>query len=52
MDKNTLNAETMWCLNVVKAHYSFRSYDSLENSFKYMFPDSVLTEKCSMGKDN
>ena len=41
----------MWCLNVVKSHYSFRSYDFLKNLFKCIFPDSAITEKFSMGID-
>ena len=51
LDKNTLNAETVWCLNVVKSHHSLRSYDSLKNLFKVIFPDSAIPEKFSLGKD-
>ena len=51
LDKNTLNAETVWCLNVVKCHHSLRSYDSLKNLFKVIFPDSAIPEKFSLGKD-
>ena len=40
LDENTLNAEIIWCLNVVKSDHSFRSCDSLKNLFKVMFPDS------------
>ena len=51
LDKNTLNAEAVWCLNVVKSHHSLRSYDSLKNLFKVIFPDSAIPEKFSLGKD-
>ena len=51
LDKNTLNAETVWCLNVVKSHHSLRSYDSLKNLFKVIFPDSAIPDKFSLGKD-
>ena len=50
LDKNTLNAETVWCLNVVKSHHSLRSYDSLKNLFKVIFPDSAIPDKFSLGK--
>ena len=51
LDKNTLNAEAVCCLNVVKSHHSLRSYDSLKNLFKVIFPDSAIPEKFSLGKD-
>ena len=51
LDNNTLNEETVWCLNVVKSHHSFRSYDSLKNLFKVIFPDSAISDKFSLGKD-
>ena len=34
LDENTLNAEIVWCLNVVKSHHSFRSCDSLKSLFQ------------------
>ena len=51
LDKNTLNAETVRCLNVVKSHHSFRSYDSLKNLFKVIFPDSAIPDEFCLGKD-
>ena len=51
IDENTLNAEILWCLNVVKSHHTFRSCDPLKNLFKVMFPDSAVPEKFSLGKD-
>ena len=50
-NENTLNAEIVWCLNVVKSHHSFRSFDSLKNLFKVMFPNSAIAGKFSLGKD-
>ena len=49
--ENTLNAEIIWCLNVVKSHHSFRSCNSLKNLFKVMFPDSAIPDKFFLGKD-
>ena len=51
VDENTLNAEIIWCLNVVKSHHSFRSCAPLKNIFKVMFPDSRIPEKFTLGKD-
>ena len=51
LDENTLNAEILWCFNVVKSHHTFRSCDSLKNLFKVMFPDSAIPERFSRGKD-
>lgn len=50
-DENNLNTEIMWCLNIVKSHYRFRSCHSLENLLSCMFPHSAITEKSSMRKD-
>ena len=41
----TLNAEIMWCLNVVMSHFSYNSCTELTNLFKVMFPDSELAAK-------
>ena len=43
LDENTLNAEIVWCLNVVKSHHSFTSCDSLKNLFK------VVSRHCHSG---
>ena len=51
LDENTLNAEILWCFNVVKSHHTFRSCDSLKDLFKVMFLDSAIPEKFSLGKD-
>ena len=51
LDENTFNAEIVWCLNVMTSHHSFRSCDSLKNSFKVMLPDSAIPDKFSLGKD-
>ena len=51
LDENILNAEIIWCLNVVRSHHSFRSCDSLKNLFKVMFPYSDIPDKFSLGKD-
>ena len=45
LGENTLNADIVWCLNVVKSHHSFRSCDSLKSLFKVMFPDSAIPYK-------
>ena len=50
VDENTLNVEIMWCFNVVKSHYCFRSCDSLKNLFKCLFPDSAIREKFCVWK--
>ena len=51
LDENTLNAEMIRCLNVVKSHHSFRSCDSLKDLFKVIFPDSAIPDKFSLVKD-
>ena len=51
LDENTLNAKIVCCLDVVNSHHSFRSFDSLKNQFKIMFPDSSISDKFSLGKD-
>ena len=50
LDENTLNAEIVWCLNVMKSHHSFRSCDSLNYLFKVMFPDSVILKNSLLEK--
>ena len=51
LDENTLNAEIVWCLNVVKSHQSSGFCDSSKNLFKVMFPDKAIPDKFSYGKD-
>ena len=44
-------SEILWLLNMVMKHESFRTSDSLPRLFKTMFPDSVIADKFTMGRD-
>ena len=38
--RNSIDAEIMWCMGVVKSHHSFNSRSDLKNIFTKMFPGS------------
>lgn len=48
---NTTKSEALWSLNVVMKHLSYRSCDGVADIFKQMFPDSVIANKFSLGRD-
>ena len=50
INKNMLNAEIWWTLEIVMSHLSFRSYIDLNKLFISMFPDSEVASKFTRGK--
>ena len=48
----TLNAEIIWSLEVLKCKYSYRSSESKSKLFAFMFPDSKIAENFTYGKTN
>ena len=50
INKNMLNAEIWWTLEIVMSHLSFRSYIDLNKLFISMFPDSEVASKFTCGK--
>ena len=36
VDEKALDAQILWCLNLVNSHYSYRSCEPLQNLFKRM----------------
>ena len=49
-ESNSLNAEILWCLNMVNQHLSYNSCSHVSELFSAMFPDSEVAQKFSMGK--
>lgn len=47
----TLRAEVIWVLKTVTSHQSYRSNEGIDELFKAMFPDSVLAQTFTCGKD-
>ena len=47
--RNSIDAEILWCMNVVKSH-SFNFCSDLKNIFTKMFPDSDIATQCTLGK--
>ena len=47
---NTLNAEILWCLNIVMSHFSYNSCIGLNQLFKLMFPDSEVAANFALRK--
>ncbi|XP_049457018.1 uncharacterized protein LOC125903885 [Epinephelus fuscoguttatus] len=47
----TLRAEVIWVLRTVTSHHSYRSNEGIEDVFKAMFPDSVLVQTFTCGRD-
>lgn len=47
----TLRAEVIWVLRTVTSHQPYRSNDGIDDIFKAMFPDSVLAQSFTCGKD-
>ena len=50
LNDSTLNAEMLWCLKVIKCHFSRRSCEGLGKLFQKLFPDSEFASKFSLGK--
>ena len=50
INKNMLNAEIQWTLEIVMSHLSFRSYIDLNKLFISMFPNSEVASKFALGK--
>ena len=50
IEKST-EAETLWVLNVVMKHMSYRSCDGLNELFSIMFPDSEIAQRFSLARD-
>ena len=46
----TLNAEIIWSLEVLKCKYSYRSSESKSKLFCSMFPDSKIAQNFTCGK--
>ena len=50
-ESNSLNAEILWCLNMVNQHLSYNSCSHFKELFSAMFPESkVVAQKFLMGK--
>ena len=47
---NSLNAEVIWCLKVVNAHWSYNLSSDVATLFQCVFPDSEIASQFSMGK--
>ena len=47
---NPLNAEILWCLNMVNQHLGYNSCSHVSELFSPMFPDSEAAQKFSVGK--
>ena len=50
VNDNSLNAEILWCLKVINAHWSYNSCTDIAKLFHSMFPDSEIAGQFSMGK--
>ena len=48
----TLNAEIIWSLEVLKCKYSYRSSESKSKLFCSMFPDSKIAQNSLVGKQS
>ena len=51
-ESNSLNAEILWCLNMVNQHLSYNSCSHVSDLFSAMFPDSEVAQKLSVMKTN
>ena len=49
-ESNSLNAEILWCLNMVNEHLSYNSCSHVSELFSAMSLDSEIAQKSSMGK--
>ena len=49
-ESDSLNAEILWCLNMVNQHLSYNLCSHASEFFPALFPDSELAQKFSMGK--
>ena len=47
---NSLNAEILWCMYVVKGHLSYNLCSNIKELFNVMFPDSDIVAQFSLGK--
>ena len=45
-----MNAEILWCMKVVKSHYSYNSCSDFTKILTKMRPDSDIATKISRGK--
>ena len=43
INDNSLNAEIIWCLKVVNAHWSYNSSSDIAKLYQCIFPDSEIT---------
>ena len=50
--RNSIDAEILWCMNVVKSHHSFNLCSDLTNILTKMFPDSDIATQCTLEKTN
>ena len=48
---DTVDAEILWCLNMVETHQSYRSCEPVPKLFKRMFKTDPVAEKFKMKKD-
>ena len=49
-ESNSLNAEILWCLNMVNQHFSCNSCSNVSELFSAMFLDSEVAQNFSMRK--
>ena len=49
-ESNSLNAEILWCLNMVNQHLSYNLCSHISELFSAMFCDSEVAQTFSMGK--
>ena len=50
--RNSIDAEILWCMNVVKTHHNFNSCSDLKNIFTKMCSDSDIATQFTLGKTN
>ena len=47
---DVLSAEILWTLQMISAHYSYKSNKKVRKIFQAMFPDSVIASKFACGE--
>jgi hypothetical protein len=47
---SVIKSEIIWCLKIIMGHLSFRSCLDLGETFRTMFPDSVIAQKFTLSK--
>ena len=50
VNTHSKNAEILWCMKVVKSHYSYNSCSDFTKILTKMCPDSDIATKISLGK--